>query len=129
MKNTKRILAAFMSAVMLGTFSAVPNMVFAETDTTKTDISRPFTVDPEDDFITNQITVLFKSKYSEDTIENTLIPELKNIDGVVNFLHGHADTAAQLLQVVVTHVHAVHQHRAVADVGKTGDEVDEGGLA
>ena len=39
MKKTNRMLAALMSAVMLGTLSAVPNMVYAETDT-----SVPFSV-------------------------------------------------------------------------------------
>ena len=80
MKKTKRMLAALMSAVMLGTFSVVPNMVYAETDT-----SVPFTAKLEDNFIANSVIVTFKSKYTKDEIENTIIPELKSINGIKTF--------------------------------------------
>ena len=80
MKKTKRMLAALMSAVMLGTFSVVPNMVYAETDT-----SVPFAVKLEDNFIANSVIVTFKSKYTKDEIENTIIPELKSINGIKTF--------------------------------------------
>lgn len=83
MKKTKRMSAALISVIMLGTFSVVPNNVYAETD-----VSRPFTAIPEDDFITNKITALFKNEYSEAEIENTIIPELKKINGVRGFIHG-----------------------------------------
>ena len=80
MKKTKRMLVALMSAVMLGTFSVVPNMVYAETDT-----SVPFTAKLEDNFIANSVIVTFKSKYTKDEIENTIIPELKSINGIKTF--------------------------------------------
>ena len=57
MKKTKRMLAALMSAVMLGTFSVVPNMVYAETDT-----SVPFSVTIDNpDMTEGYFAVIFKT--------------------------------------------------------------------
>ena len=77
MKNTKRMLAALMSAVMLGTCSAVPDVTYAETDT-----SVPFMVTIDNPKLTKGFfAVMFKKDYSKETIENTLIPELINTTG------------------------------------------------
>ena len=78
MKKTKRMLAALMSAVMLGTFSVVPNMVYAGTDT-----SVPFSVTIDNpDMTEGYFAVIFKNDYSKETIENTIIPELKSNDKI-----------------------------------------------
>ncbi len=78
MKKNKRMLVALMSAVMLGTFSVVPNMVYAETDT-----SVPFTVTIDNpDLTEGYFAVIFKNDYSKEMIENTIIPELKGDDTV-----------------------------------------------
>ena len=77
MKKTKRMLAALMSAVMLGTCSAVPDVTYAETDT-----SVPFMVTLDNPKLTKGFfAVMFKKDYSKETIENTLIPELINTTG------------------------------------------------
>ena len=77
MKKTKRMLAALMSAVMLGTCSAVPDVTYAETDT-----SVPFMVTIDNPKLTKGFfAVMLKKDYSKETIENTLIPELINTTG------------------------------------------------
>ena len=78
MKKTNKMLAALMSAVMLGTFSVVPNMVYAETDT-----AVPFSVTIDNpDMTEGYFAVIFKNDYSKETIENTIIPELKSNDKI-----------------------------------------------
>ena len=78
MKKTNKMLAALMSAVMLVTFSVVPNMVYAETDT-----SVPFSVTIDNpDMTEGYFAVIFKNDYSKETIENTIIPELKSNDKI-----------------------------------------------
>ena len=73
MKKTNRMLAAVISAVMLGTLSAVPNTAYAEKDT-----SVPFTVTIDNPNLTEgYFAVIFKNDYSRETVENVLIPELK----------------------------------------------------
>ena len=73
MKKTNKMLAAVISAVMLGTLSAVPNVAYAEADT-----SVPFTVTIDNPNLTEgYFAVIFKNDYSRETVENVLIPELK----------------------------------------------------
>ena len=73
MKKTNRIIAALMSAIMIGTLPVVTT-AYAETD-----ISIPFTITINNpDLTAGYFAVIFKNDYSKEMIESTIIPELTN---------------------------------------------------
>ena len=54
-------------------------------DATLDDLSEPFTVTLEDNFIANKLSTIFKGKYTKDELENLIIPKLKKINGIKDF--------------------------------------------
>lgn len=60
----------------------------------------PFTAKPEDNFIANKLSVMFKGRYSQEELENGIIPELKKIDGVKQFEYMSTGERGRALYII-----------------------------
>lgn len=95
MKKTKRILAALMSVLMLGTVSAIPT-AYAED-------SVPFTATVDDIFTDGYFGVMFKSDYTKDMIEKIISNELKEIENVKDiYCFNAVDTGSERMSILLS---------------------------